>query len=425
VEVEQCWKSRVPKISAPGADAVNVNTARVVQPSGNETFDRARTLYGEGRIDEALDWFEVTASGGAEEPAVRASACAFAAGVLLSLSRPWEVSSWTEMMRADGGDADLADLLDAAAHLRLGEIDTARDLLDRIGDPSDPWFPVSPAAARMMRAHVAFLDGATERATGEVLEAFARAPLSPDVWDAFARLCADTRFDPAEVVEGVPDDSLLEVLAFLRHSEPAGVDRIAEYIWLRNPGDARVLALVPKFAARLDSVRAMEWSARLRAAGMGRLCPLLERAKDARVGAAERARAAALAHASFGDTGAREALEAAVPHLDEHELVPVLNEVWDIARMLLDSVVVAGATTPTRCLSIAAALYDGGATDEAYAVLTHGLAMEAAEDLTTEKVVELMPVGALEGLAAEAERRGEDDVAGILEAVAVVAGSEG
>jgi len=37
-------------------------------------------------------------------------------------------------------------------------------------------------------------------------------------------------------------------------------------------------------------------------------------------------------------------------------------------------------------------------------------------------VVELLPLPVLEGLASEAETRGEQDVAGILEAVAVVAG---
>ena len=55
-------------------------------------------------------------------------------------------------------------------------------------------------------------------------------------------------------------------------------------------------------------------------------------------------------------------------------------------------------------------------------MLVHGLSMEAAEDLTTDDVVRLLPVPVLEGLAAEAEDRGDDDVAGILEAVAVVAG---
>jgi hypothetical protein len=66
-------------------------------------------------------------------------------------------------------------------------------------------------------------------------------------------------------------------------------------------------------------------------------------------------------------------------------------------------------------------LLDGGATREAYAVLVHGLAMEAADDLTTDDVLRLLPVTALQGLAEEAETRGEDDVAGLLEALLVVA----
>ncbi len=55
-------------------------------------------------------------------------------------------------------------------------------------------------------------------------------------------------------------------------------------------------------------------------------------------------------------------------------------------------------------------------------MLVHGLSMEAAETLTTDDVVRLLPVPVLEGLAAEAEHQGEEDLAGILEAVLVVAG---
>jgi hypothetical protein len=84
---------------------------------------------------------------------------------------------------------------------------------------------------------------------------------------------------------------------------------------------------------------------------------------------------------------------------------------------------VAAATTPARSMLIASVLFQGGARSEAYAVLVHGLSLESAETLTTDVVVDLMPLPVLEGLAAEAEARGEDDVAGLLEAVAVVAAS--
>jgi hypothetical protein len=388
-------------------------------PSGNEAFDRAREFLGRLREEEALDWFEVAATE-ADDPRVRASAAAFVAGLLLTRSRPWEVVVWADVVREHSPRPDLGNLLEAAARIQLGELDAARGLLAAVEDPKDPWFPATATAARVAHAHVDYLEGDTDGATRCVLDAFESDPLAPDVWDAFARLCAETEFDPAEVVGRVPDERVLEVLAALRNSAPEGVDRIADLVWARNPGDPRVLALVPAFAARLGSLRAMEWSARLRAAGMGRLCPLLERAADARAGAPDRVRAAALAHAGFGDGRARDALAAAAAALSDDELVPALREVWTLAPMLCDTVVVAGATTPPRALAIATALYQGGAPNEAYAVVVHALSLEAAEELTTEQVVAALPLPVLDGLAAEAEARGEHDVAGILGAVAVV-----
>ena len=328
---------------------------------------------------------------------------------------------WAELVRRDSPTPDLGNLLEAAAKLQVGDVDAARALLDAVHDPRDRWFPTSLTSARIARAHVMYLDGDVDGATDEVLAAFADDPWAPDVWDAFAATLRRDRLRPAPAVAQIPEDRAFEVLAALRASAPTGVDRIAELVWERNPGDPRVLALVPSFAAKLESLRAMEWSGRMRAAGMGRVCPLLARAEDEGVGAPERARAAALAHASFGDRRAREALERAVPQLTDEELVTTLREVWALAAMLADTAVVAGASTTVRSLEIATVLFQGGARAEAYAVLVHGLSLETADDLTTEQVVQLLPLPVLEGLAEEAETRGDEDVAGILEAVAIVA----
>ena len=389
------------------------------EPSGNEAFDRAREYLDRFREDEALDWFEIAATE-SDDPQIRASAAAFVAGLLCSRGRPWEVVIWADVVREHSDRPDLGNLLEAAARLQLGELDEARALLAGVEDPTDRWFPATVTTARITRAHMAYLDGDVENATGQVEAALDADPIAPDVWDAVARLCADTDFDPAAALAHVPDERVIDVMAALQRSVPTGVERIVEVIWERNPGDARVLALVPSFAAKLDSLRAMEWSARMRAAGMGRLCPLLQRAEDPSVDAAERARAAALAHASFGDRRAREALERAVPSLTDTELVPTLREVWAIARMLTDTVVVGGASTAERSLMIATALFEGGARTEAYAVLVHGLSLESADGLTTETVVALLPLPVLRGLAEEAEERGDEDVAGILEAVSIV-----
>jgi len=394
--------------------------AEDLKPSGCDEFDKARQLLREFRDEEALDYFEL-ASGRATDPAVRASAAAFVAGLLLGSHRPWEVDAWAEIVRENADRPDLGDFLDAAARLQLDDLEGARTVLGRVDDPTDPWFPCSVTAARIARAHVAYLDGDLDEARTVVLAAFEVDRFAPEVWDAFARLCADTDFDPTEVVGFVPDDRTFDVITALRSSAPEGVDRIVELIWARNPGDARVLALVPRFASRLQSVRAMEWSARMRGIGMGRTCPLLARAEDERVDAVERVRACAIAHAAFGDRRARDLLERAVPYLADDDVVEAVLEVWTVAAALADTAVSAGASTPTRSLSIATLLYERGAVREAYAVLVHGLSLEAAEHLTTEEVVRLLPVPVLEGLAAQAEAGGQEDVAGLLEAVAVVA----
>ena len=180
-------------------------------------------------------------------------------------------------------------------------------------------------------------------------------------------------------VARIPDDRVLEVLASLRASAPAGCrpHRRARS-GSATPGDPRVLALVPSFAAKLDSMRAMEWSARIRAADMGRLCPLIDRAEDRRVDAPERVRAAALAHASFGDSRARRALDASRPDArPTTSSRPRCTRSGRSRAMLADDVrgrrrddTRAFAARSRRCSSRAAR------RSEAYAVLVHGLSLE-------------------------------------------------
>ena len=283
---------------------------RRLAPSGNEAFDRARATCctvprrrgarlvrdRRGRADRSRD----PRVGGRVRRRHPAGSRPAVGGRGLGRDRPRE-----------RGAPDLGDFLEAAARLQLGDgRGRAASCSPRVDDPTDPWFPCSVTAARIARAHTWRISTATSTPPrAEVLAAFEADPFAPDVWDAFARLCAETDFDPTEFVACVPDDRTFEVLAALRSSAPAGVDRIAELIWARNPGDPRVLALVPSFAAKLEGMRAMEWSARMRGAAWAASAPCSRRAEDEHVDATERVRACALAHASFGDRRARELLE--------------------------------------------------------------------------------------------------------------------
>jgi hypothetical protein len=392
-----------------------------IEPSGSEDFDRARRLLADAREDEALDWFEV-ASGTAEHAAVRASAALHVAAILLSRGRPWEVAAWADTARQHTDRHGLADVIEASARIQLDDLDGARELLDGIDTPSDEWFDCSPVITSMLRAHLDYVDGHTDAARDEVLAAFAAAPLAADVWDAFARFCAETDFDPTTVVDVVRDDQVAAVLATLQGSEPAGVDRIAEVLWERMPNDPRLLAAATRFAPQLDTTRALEWSVRLRTRGDHAFCPLVARAKDRTVDAIERLRAAILAYESFDDERARDAVEDAVTQLPDEQLAGVLNDMRSLAPRLSDSVVVAGASSAPRSLRLATALWRGVARDEAYAVLVHGLTREDAAELDTETFAALLPSDVLEALADFAKERGDDEVATILWSVAAWSG---
>jgi hypothetical protein len=392
-----------------------------IEPSGSEDFDRARRLLADARDDEALDWFEV-ASGTATQPEVRASAAAHVAALLLSRGRPWEVAAWAETARENTRHHGLADVIEASARIQLEDLDGARALLERAEAPADEWFDCSPVIVQVLRAHLDYLDGDVEAARDAVVAAFRAAPFASDVWDAFARLCADTDFDPHSVVVALPDDRVTDVLATLQGSEPAGVDRIVEALWSRRPGDPRLLASATRFAPALDATRAMEWAVRLRAVGDHARCPLVARAKDRAVEPIERLRSAVLAHVSFDDERARDALEDAVRALPDEELGGVLDDMRCLAPALSDSVVVAGASSVTRSLRLVTALWRGEARDEAYAVLVHGLSNDDAARLDTETFAALVPPPVLEPLAEHAAARGDNEVATILWSVAAWTG---
>ena len=136
-----------------------------VTPSGNEAFDRAPTLLARLREEEALDWFQIAADAPTTPRSGRRPRRS-SPGSCWPRPAVGGRASWAEVVRENAARPDLGDLLDAAAHLQLGEVDAARTLLDA-GRPTRPirWFPASVTAARIARAHVMYLDGDVDEAT--------------------------------------------------------------------------------------------------------------------------------------------------------------------------------------------------------------------------------------------------------------------
>jgi tetratricopeptide (TPR) repeat protein len=382
--------------------------------TGVSAFDEARALLAAGHREEALDLFEVGFAQAAD-PAVRASAAAHVAAILLERDALAEARGWVVSVRIHPDANGVADLLEGSLLVREGRYDEACDVLEGAATSSDPWFEVTPYARELVLAHARYLLGDADGARAAVERAVADAPGDPDVWNAVARLGADGVLDPAMLVADVDPEHLAGVLAGLDGAEPAGAALVAEALWSSEPGDPRLLGWVATAGRHLPLEDCVRWAARLRAAGLGDRCCLVARARERTLPAPDRVQAAVAALVAFGDETVRDALEVAVPSVADDEIADVLEAVQEAAPVLADSVVVAGATTASRCLRIARVLARSGHVGEAYAVLRHGLSLESADRLGAAEFAAMLPPTAREQIRAHALAGGDADVVAVLD----------
>lgn len=387
-------------------------------PSGNADFDAARDLLATHREDEALDRFEIAIASSAD-PAVRVSAAAHVAALLLGFGRPWEVGAFSTIVAER--DSALARYLDAAACIQLDDPQGALDRLGETGTPavgSDRWYPCSVAAVRSVRARALAAAGRLGDAGHELDTAISETPDAPELWESIARIAADPSldFDVAPYVAQLPERALLPVFAWLRGSPLFGVDAVAEACWLRFGATHALLAAVSDFAPHLENPRALDWTVRIGQAG-GKACPILDRAESVTVPRFERVRAAA-AGAIVDEQRGRAALEEAAFGIDDEDVEVLAVEVLAVAPEVADSYVVAVATTTPRCLALATVLSDHDLVEPALAVLVHGLTLPGADDLDPAQFDLLVPLQARIRLSTAAELAGDDEVVAILRSVA-------
>ncbi len=382
-------------------------------------FDRARSLMQDHREDDALDSFEVAIESAAD-PLVQASAAAHVAGLLLGFGRPWEVAEFAAVVRERSGRSALGDLLEASACIQLGDGTGALELVGASGPvevPYDPWYPCSDAGMHAVRIRALVLVGRFDDAWHELHMALSTLSDRPEIWETVAVLAAQRVVDPFECVEYLSAEHVVDVFGWISGAPADGLDAIAEALWQRNPGDVRVLAASTLCAWRLDAHRSLLWSLRLLDAGFSERIPVLEQAEMVQVAPADRVRAAAVG-IDLDEDRARAALEAAVPLLGDDELAVALGLCLDTAPALADSFVVAAATTTLRCLVVATELLRRDFLSEAYAVTVAGLQLPTADTLDARAFDGAMPVDARYRLMDIAVRRGESDVAAVLDSVA-------
>lgn len=333
----------------------------------------ARSLAAAGRLDEALGHCdEGRRDGAAARPAVRVSLLHFGIEMLFSLGRPGEALEWVEELRALSAAPRLADFLSGTAKLLLGQ--PADELADLAG-VEELWDDSGLAVSGDLLRHRTALALAAAERWDEAYPALAavatRLPALP-LWVPLARASHATGADPAVVAALVPDEQLRPVLAQLLLVGPDAADPVAEALWGHWPGDPRLVGFAAHHGSRMTTTRCLEWSARVRAAGLPGRCPLISRAGRGDVDAPERLRALAVAHGAFGDDRVPSLLPSVAAALPDGLVPAALFELAELAPALLGPFVEAGLDEPRRCAAMAAALAEIGAVEQAELVRAHG-----------------------------------------------------
>lgn len=336
-------------------------------PDGQELdagddFAQGRAQMARGRHASALEHFTRAADTAGEETE-RAAALAFAAELSVLLGRPYEGVDWARRLREESGQRDQAALLEALARVRLGEGERALALLEQVHEPSTALRSYPPSAGVVLRAQALVLVGRPQEALAALVGALRADPAEAQVWQQLGAVCADPAVDPGPAVAAFPADRFGETVGHLLGAPPAGTDRILEAMWHARPGDLRVLALLPYTGHALPVERALEWSARMRAAGDAEHCPLLGLAASDTRAPVERVRAAAVAYGAFSDGRAPALVELAGTFVTDPQLVAALDEVIALAPDLVDVYLLGAAGSAPRALVLAVALRERGEAD--------------------------------------------------------------
>jgi GT2 family glycosyltransferase/tetratricopeptide (TPR) repeat protein len=333
----------------------------------------ARAQVGARKLDDALPNFERAAEL-ARGPATRRAALRAPAEALLAQGRAAEARQWIERLRAASKEQSLTDFLTAQAMIVAGDPAGALAILDTLDEPRDEegHTPATGALA-MARGRVLLDLGEPGRAADELLALVGEHGPLHGTLTQLDQALTGARRSFAEVAGVLAPAGVLTALAELLSLPPERGDELIEALWVAGPDDPKVLAAAIRVAPNLPIQRVLEWSSRIRGAGLDEQCPLVAVACDATKPPDLRVRAGALTAAAFADERGRDAVEMAAPAVQDAHLPGVLRELAHLAPDVLDAFVVGAASDARRALVLAKSMHELGGTDEAVAVLGHGL----------------------------------------------------
>ncbi|MGE0306664.1 MAG: glycosyltransferase [Acidimicrobiia bacterium] len=338
-------------------------------------FNLARSLLMAHRHAEAIEAFDDIARNCTQD-VIRRSSLELGSDALRELGRFDEALEWGQRHSQEFPNLGVGKLLQAKALAMLDRVAEAIPLVEGLTNYNDRYSNVGPDGLAVFTAMAYVHAGRHREALEQVSIAVQQNIRSSHAYVALARVAAeDPDIDIASVLSMVPEQELTSVYAQLLSAPAFGADRIAEAVWAIAPGNLATLAFSSQLAPMLTADRALVWARRLRDLNLAEACPLPSMLDTAEL--SDRVRFLAVM-VDDGDASRAAQLEDQTSRLDDAELSEVFAWVLDNAIGGAESLIVAGATSTARCITISRALAERGHLNEAVAVFGHASALSSS-----------------------------------------------
>lgn len=349
-----------------------------VPDSDKDCFDLARSLHSVGEHQRAFVLFERAAELG-QNLVITRGALEFAVLSLLEAGLATEADPYLERLRVLEGGAAPARYLQGWVHVHRQRWDDAVACFEGITGYDDNFtgFRAESVSLALCLAYRAL--GRSEDAVAAAVETLRCNDQALEAWAVLFDCAEPGSAAELHVARAIAPERLVPLMARLQPFAPPERDRLIEAVWQVHPGERIALAVASQLAPSLAVERQVVWSGRLRAHGLGALCPLRALADDGTRTVAERAAALAAGLANPGGEDLEEPLERLAALLLDDELVALVDRCLDEGIAALGPIIVGSATTAARCLAVVRSLDAHGLTVEALPVLAHGADLDAAE----------------------------------------------